>query len=426
MNPAAAQLTAFIGPIDIRNVAPEGQDDIAANAIVRNPILDFGSNVLAERVGSSVVTASRTERQLTMITDVDSELSAVAFRYDLGEMSLQNMKIFDGRAILVGQISTESGDGDRTRVLAIDLASGSSVGSIDLPAGAFGLVHLQGDSIWVVLERAVAPKETSDWTEFDSEPMLYQIEVSSQGLVQRSSVSVAHGQWIASGENLVFGSMQRVGFGRPEVVAYSFGGKDVTQTPAFQLDLGYVKSMSISEDGSRLSVIRGAYGSANDFQTSIDILDVSNKSVRLRDSITIDEFVDVFHHDERTAVLYGQASGDLIVIDLGRDQSGSLEAKKIDLPPGFTLHAGAIELAQGRLLFGGAIYEDARRQFGFSLPDPGQYYVVVDPAQSMVLINFVREGMGDCTPLNLERTESEYVSQSLVKVQGSATDTLMK
>ena len=315
--------------------------------IVGNPNIDYATDSVVARVDSKVIIASRLNATLLIINNSVSDFPKIDFRISLGDFSIQDMKVDGTRAIVFGQSLY-----DHTQVISIDLMAGKIVNRVQFAPGIFRFGHLAGSDAWVVLSQSTKPiiSPTGAYV-YQDDSRLIHLSWGESGLVEQSSMHVANGQWAVANERLLMASEITPGESVRNITlhVYDMVNGQLSESASLAVPYSYVKSVAISADGQRASLIRGVGDGNADWKSSVDLLDLSDKSIRIVQSIAFDDFLEVYQHDSDQAFVYGQAKRQLTTIDLRGVTASQSRVHSWEVPPWYETSLNPIQLSDGRI-----------------------------------------------------------------------------
>ena len=352
--------------------------------IVANPIIDYMSDSVVARSGSWTVVASRLYADLLIVDESNLGSPKVASRLKLN-IGIQDVKVDGQRAIVYGQA-----DDDRTQVIAIDLLAGKVVNRVSFGPGQFSLAHLRGDDAWVVWNPTVNPAVNPN-----EQCRLIHLQWSEAGLVEKDSLPVKEGTWSVSDSRLILSTSNWQGGNTYDstIHLYDISSPQLSELAKLELTNSFAKSIYIARDGQSATLIRGLKNPLVDPQTSVDLLDLSEGSIRIERSITINDATEVYRHDGDLAVLFGQYKRQVVSVDLHSDSLDQMRMHSWELPEETNTNLGVVSLGNGRLgipayVFHNGPFFSETSSSTEQLAD-GNYLWVLDPAtggQQMVRV----------------------------------------
>lgn len=130
------------------------------------------------------------------------------------------------------------------------------------------------------------------------------------------------------------------------VSRYALGEDAITEVATFELGSGYVSSLNIAEDGLSGVAVRIEHLGVGP-SLAIDLLDFSNDSVSLFESVRLENFVgDVIAQNPEYIVLRSFSDNSLIVVNTNQsiDLSAENRVRRIKIPPQFRLRYESLQI----------------------------------------------------------------------------------
>ena len=373
--------TFMVSTLDVAEQVTPAED---SQFVVANPIIDYASDSVVARSGSRTVIASRAYGGVVIVDESNLVAPQVVSRLRM-EIGIQDVRVDGQRAIVFGQASY-----DHTEVIAIDLVGGKVVNRVSLGPGQFSFAHLRGDDAWVVwngaLNPAVSPAE---------EIKLIHFQWGEAGLVEKDSLAVPRGLWSVADNRLIMESTRWIGGVTYDTTInlYDISDSQLSQLATLELKNSFSKSVFIASDGQSATLIRGVGDPLVDPQTSVDLLDLSSGSIRIGQSIIVNDATEVYRHDGDMAVLYGQYKRQLVLVDLKSGTSDQARLHSWDLPWEASTNMGVLSLSDGRLGVPAFVFHNGPFFSETTSPSDqltdGNYLLVLDPAtnqQQMVRV----------------------------------------
>ena len=191
-------------------------------------------------------------------------------------------------------------------------------------------------------------------------------ELTNEGLVAKSTVDVpmegirrlaANGDFYALStertSRTVIEDDQPLPIFETNTVLYRYSGAEFADATTLDMGPGYVTELHISEDGQSGFAVRTHYGEL--VTTTIDLLDLSNNSISVFESIAIEEstsyVVGVNDHGALLLDRFNQQTLRHVNLDQSIDLSAEARLTEIEIPDQLTLGFHSLQVSDDALIF---------------------------------------------------------------------------